>query len=96
VDSAQKGEAPFASHLLYTQMLPETKEARELGLKMRDRIAFATGGLVARYTDIGETPGMFRDRDCTAVVESRQLTGAIRQAWLDGKWPEASARLAAV
>jgi hypothetical protein len=94
VDSAQKGEAPFASHLFYTQLLPETSESRELGLKMRDRIAFATNGLVARYIDIGYTTGMFRDCDCTAQVQSRHLEGAIRQAWLDGEWPEASARLA--
>ena len=95
-DCIARGEAPFASHLLFTQILPETDGARALGLQMRDRIAFATGGLIARYTDIGETPGMYRDCDVTAKIESRKLTGPARQMWLNGLWPAASARLAVV
>ena len=95
-DCIARGETPVASHLLYTQILPETDGARALGLKMRDRIAFATGGLIARYADIGETPGMHRDQDVTAQVETRKLEGPARQMWLDGKWPAASARLSVV
>ena len=93
-DCIAAGEAPFASHLLYTQMLPETAASRGLGLAVRDRMATATGGLVAHYIDLGLTPGMFRDVDCTAVVEKRTLKGLLRAAWKRGEWPNASVRLA--
>ena len=92
-DCIAAGEAPFASHLLFTQMLPETAGARAMGLQMRDRMATATGGLIAHYTDLGITPGMLRDVDCTAVVEKRTLKGLVGAAWKRWEWPNASVRL---
>ena len=88
------GEVPFASHLLFAQLLSETAASRARGLQMRDRMATATGGLVAHYIDLGLTPGMLRDVDCTAVVETRTLKGLLREAWIRGEWPNGSARLA--
>jgi hypothetical protein len=90
LDAERRGEACFASHLFYTLFSPETKEGRDRGLRCRDAIARRLGATIARYADIGMTPGMFRDIDCTATVEVRQLEGDIREAWLSGAWPEGS------
>ena len=93
VDCDQRGEASFASHLFYTQFIPETKEGRDRGLSYRDEIARRLGAKIARYTDIGQTYGMFRPVDCTAVVEERVLQGEIRKLWLAGLWPKGSCQL---
>lgn len=85
LDCLQRGEAPFASHLFYATVLPEDRESREMGLACRDRIACATGGIVARYVDLGTTPGMFRAVDCTAVVEERRLPGDLLLRWDRGE-----------
>lgn len=57
-DSANRGEAPFASHLLYTQVLSDAnKKEREAGLKM----AYAwmkKSDLVVFYCDYGMSNGM--------------------------------------
>jgi hypothetical protein len=95
-DCVLRGEAFYASHLLVTQILPETKASREIGLQMRDRMAKATMGLIAQYTDLGITPGMVRDVACTAVVEQRQLAGLVRAGWKRGEWPNGSVRLGLV
>lgn len=91
-DADSRGECCFASHLFFTQFIPETKEGRERGLAYRDEIARRTNGLVARYVDIGQTPGMFRMRDGVATVVERRLTGDIRARWERGEWPEGSLR----
>ena len=60
LDSLQRGEAPFASHLLYTRqgLLDDTvPDHRELGIKA----GFAWGEMaatVAVYQDLGITTGM--------------------------------------
>ena len=92
-DCDARGEGCFASHLFFTQFFAETEEGRALGLAYRDEIARRLQCTVARYTDIGQTPGMFRDIDALGVVETRQLTGDIRARWLAGEWPPCSARL---
>ena len=57
-DSLQRGEAPFASHALYTLVLHDTDlEERKMGMEA----GFAWGAvtdIVAVYTDYGITPGM--------------------------------------
>lgn len=58
LDSLNRGEAPFLSHLLYTQMLDDSKqEERELGIE-----AGLAWGKVAEativYTDFGISSGM--------------------------------------
>jgi hypothetical protein len=92
VDATQRGECVFASHLFYTQFLPEDRLCREWGLVCRDMLAKATVAQIARYVDIGQTPGMFRDIDCTAEVVTRKLEGAAREGWLAGTWPDGSLR----
>ena len=84
LDCLQRGECPFASHLFFTAILPEDT-SREVGLTCRDRIAKATGGVVARYVDLGTTPGMFRGVDCTAVAEERRLPSELLLRWQRGE-----------
>lgn len=61
-DSLNRGEAPFASHLLYTQVLnDEISEERELGIKA----GFEWGNVAdlrAFYIDYGISPGMKKAR----------------------------------
>jgi len=57
--SLRRGEAPFASHLLYTQCLDDTIPAeRELGITAG--FAWANGLARAFYVDLGWSPGMLR------------------------------------
>lgn len=57
-DSLQRREAPFASHLLYTQVLIDgIAECRALALKC-DHAFLAKCDLVAVYRDLGVTEGM--------------------------------------
>jgi len=78
-DCLHRGEAPFASHLLYTQpgVLDDTVPAeRTLGIEAGLAWAEATE-LVGVYTDRGVTPGMQlgidRHREQGRTVEERQL-----------------------
>lgn len=93
VDSNSRGECCIASHLFFTQFIPETEAGRERGLLCRDEVARRTVALIARYVDLGQTPGMFRRRDGSATVEERKLSGEIRLSWLKGRWPDSSTRL---
>lgn len=78
-DCLLRGEAPFASHLLYTQpgvlndVLPVE---RRLGIKAGLEWGRAADATVV-YTDLGETPGMIegvgRANICGRTVEYRQL-----------------------
>jgi hypothetical protein len=58
-DSLGRGESPYLSHLLITQIYAETPALREAGLKAGDAWREAAD-LVAVYTDLGITPGMQR------------------------------------
>lgn len=57
-DSLASGEAPFLSHLLYTQVLDDTdKEQRKWGIKAGFVWGLAAD-MVAVYVDYGISPGM--------------------------------------
>lgn len=59
LDSLERGEAPYLSHLLYTQVWAETPKLRKLGLEAGD--AWRSGSeAVAVYSDLGITEGMAR------------------------------------
>lgn len=63
LDSIMRGEAPFASHLLYTQMLDDN-DPHERGLGIA--LGFAWHGvadLIAYYIDLGMSEGMTLSRD---------------------------------
>jgi hypothetical protein len=76
-DSLHRGEAPFASHLLYPGVLDDAlPEQRRLGMEA----GFAWGAwadLVAVYVDRGVTPGMTegikRALGCGIRLEYRHL-----------------------
>lgn len=80
-DCLRRGEAPYASHLLYTQpgVLDDTiKEQRQLGMEA----GFAWGKVAEAtvvYTDLGITPGMkggiTRATKAGRPVEYRSLMG---------------------
>jgi hypothetical protein len=78
-DSLQRGEAPYASHLLYTQpgVLDDT-DPRERALGMEAGFAWgAVANLVAVYCDLGISKGMRagidRAEDAGVPVELRSL-----------------------
>lgn len=71
-DCLLRGEAPFASHLLYTQVLrDEVPEERELGMEA----GFSWGGCAdatVEYEDYGISSGMQKGIE-RARVEFRQV-----------------------
>lgn len=78
-DSLRRGEAPFASHLLYTQVLDDLKpEQRACGISA----GFGWGrkaDLIAIYSDLGISGGMLagmeRARRAGQPIEVRELGG---------------------
>lgn len=77
-DSIARGERPFASHLLYTQVLDDSDhDDRELGMELGwDFLHHAD--LVAVYTDRGISEGMYRG------MERAKLVGVpIAQRWVE-------------
>ena len=57
-DSLLRGESPFASHLLYTQVLDDTKEIERLTGMSRAFQWYKHADLMAVYTDKGISKGM--------------------------------------
>lgn len=58
LDSLKRGEAPFASHLLYTQVLQDMiPKEREAGIAANLSM-IETIGRVVVYEDLGISPGM--------------------------------------
>jgi len=78
LDSIKRGESPYASHLLYTQVLDDQNlEQRELGIEAG--LAWSeVAELAAIYTDHGMTAGMQRGikrhRENGVRVERRTLS----------------------
>jgi hypothetical protein len=80
-DCLRRGEAPFASHLLYTQpgVLDDAKpEERALGMRAGFEWASVAEATVV-YIDLGISPGMKRGIEEATykgrVVEERSLPG---------------------
>ena len=76
-DSLLRMEAPFASHLLYTQVLSDLNPTeRQLGMDA-GRAWFPTSHACVVYTDLGISPGMQSDMDAArrlgVHVEIRNL-----------------------
>jgi hypothetical protein len=83
-DCLRRGEAPFASHLLYTQpgvLRDHVLAERELGIKA----GLAWGALADAtvvYTDLGITPGMERG------IEAAKKLRPVHYRSLGGEWGE--------
>lgn len=79
-DSLMRFEAPFASHLLYTQVLnDEEPDHRERGL-MAGREIMRLADLVAVYMDKGLSEGMRGD-----INHAHKLRIPVEQRWLS-RW----------
>ncbi len=76
LDSMKRGESPYASHLLFTQMLEDDDpEQRKLGIACGSAWREAAE-LTAFYVDLGMSPGMQAAWDGTDRhfhIEKRQL-----------------------
>ena len=58
LDSLKRGEAPFASHLLYTQVLDDLQPSqRDWGMRAGWRV-MGRADLLALYMDLGLSKGM--------------------------------------
>lgn len=73
LDSLKRGEAPIASHLLYTQVLDDNKpEDRQLGIEAG--LAFLTHvDMQVFYVDLGMSRGMQAARDRGAALGIEQV-----------------------
>ena len=80
LDSLRRGEAPIASHLLYTQVLDDTvPEERALGIAAGLAWRAVPGVLPVFYIDRGWSRGMLAARDTYdregIIYELRRLEG---------------------
>ncbi len=85
-DSLGRGEAPFVPHLLYTQVLDDTKpEEREVGMRAGTAILIQCDKLVA-YIDLGVSNGMKAEMDIARAynirIEERRLPALDRDVQL--------------
>ena len=78
-DSLLRGESPFASHLLYTQVLDDTKEIERLTGMSRAFHWYRHADLMAVYTDKGISAGMQKGMEVAEQlkikIEYRKLDG---------------------
>ena len=84
LDSLRRGEAPFASHLLYTQVLDDRDEReRRLGMRAGWEWMHAAE-MVVVYNDRGVSPGMARGVEralrCGVPTETRQVPSELLSA----------------
>ena len=81
LDSIARGEAPFASHLIYTQVLNDAMpDERKLGIEMG--YAWATlARRMAVYIDLGISFGMAQ-----AIQYANQTCIQVEFRCLKGKW----------
>ena len=79
-DSLLRGESPFASHLLYTQVLDDTKEIERLTGMSRAFNWYRHADLMAVYTDKGISSGMQKGMEIAEEfgikIEYRRLDGS--------------------
>jgi hypothetical protein len=78
-DSLKRGEAPFAPHLLYTQVLDDTKpRERECGM-LAGHAWYGFADAIAVYVDLGITPGMQ-----AGIEKAQRFSLPIKYRKLDG------------
>ena len=84
-DCLQRGEAPYASHLLYTQVgVLDDSDAvqRERGINAGFAWRDASDATVV-YTDLGVSPGMI-----LGIKHARAMKHPIEYRTLGGKWSQ--------
>lgn len=81
LDCLKRGEAPFASHLLYTQVLDDSVPMeREWGIAAGLELA-KRADLTAVYDDLGISNGMQRGIDAAVVAKRPFLYRRLRGVW---------------
>jgi hypothetical protein len=81
LDCLRRGEAPFASHGLYTQCLNDKKpKERDLGIKAGFEWRFAADCTVV-YADLGISKGMQMGID-----HAKKIAQAVEVRKLGGEW----------
>jgi len=82
--SMLSGEAPFASHALYTQFLDDKDSfSRALGIKL-GQVIMARASFIAVYCDLGISPGMREGIKCAhklGLIIQRRKLGAPWKPW---------------
>jgi hypothetical protein len=86
LNSLLRGEAPLASHLLYTQVWSEKPELRENGIRAGVEVHHVCG-LVALYTDLGVSAGMKAAEDHAALIYAERGRRTILDSFANGKDP---------
>lgn len=86
LNSLLRGEAPLASHLLYTQVWSEKPELRAGGIMAGIEVHHVCG-LVALYTDLGVSTGMKAAEDHAALIHAERGRRTILDAHANGKDP---------
>lgn len=87
VDSLKRGEAPFASHLLYPQVgILNDLSSAERALGIKAGLAWGEkADLTAVYTDLGTSPGMLQGimhaEEAGRLIEYRQILSAAIADW---------------
>lgn len=84
-DCILRGEAPFASHLLYTQsgiLRDEVPSERELGMTAGWHV-MRRANLVAIYTDLGWSSGMKRGLDAAMAAGKPFIERSLGPSWLE-------------
>ena len=79
-DSLRRGEAPFASHLLYTQVLDDTNLDEGIQGIAAGFEWGSAADLVAVYTDLGISPGMQAGID-EAIGRDQQVVFRNVEGW---------------
>lgn len=91
-DSLLRGEAPFASHLLYTQqnvLRDQVADERELGIMSGFEFK-RVADVIAVYTDLGISPGMQRSINIEEAANRDTLdrVGYVRSRLVTRSLPE--------
>lgn len=85
--SLELGEAPFASHLLYTQCLDdEIEDERRLGIEAGLQLS-RDFEMTAIYTDLGMSSGML-----AGAARAHALNRQVVYRRLEGEWAEIGKR----
>jgi len=82
-DCLLRGEAPFASHALYTQpgvLRDEIPAERELGIEAGFAWRAAADATIF-YQDLGTTRGML-----AGLVHAKKCSHSVEYRWLGGEW----------
>ena len=76
-DSFDRGEAPFASHLIYPQILKDDVEEERLRGFQAEYEWISTADFVAFYIDYGWTTGMMKELKIVRLFSRKHATRKI-------------------